>query len=341
MTKKTSIKIYILLFFSLFFSTTKSYSSILLDTTPLAATWRTDISERCLVDSFTLEDVIIAPTCTTLTMPLAGAIHVVKETNLSWNPVSNVTGYKLTVGTSSGGTDILNAYNVGDVLSYNLPKDLPENATIYVKITPYNSDGDAVSCAEETFITQDLSLVPNCTSLLVPLAGAKNVPIETNLSWMPVPDATGYILTVETFTTGTDIRNTFDVGNITTYDIPANLPQNTTMYITIVPYNLSGEAMGCPEQRFFTGVDESHLPPKFFTPNNDNTNDYWIVPNTLNLVSRVFIYDRYGKLLKQLDDFSTGWDGTFNGNPMPTNDYWYLIVYKNGMKFRGHFSLVR
>ncbi|MCB4800408.1 T9SS C-terminal target domain-containing protein, partial [Tamlana sp. PT2-4] len=81
-----------------------------------------------------------------LTSPLNGSTDVSITTNLSWTAISDATGYKLTVGTTSGGTDILNAEDVGNVLTYDFVSDLPETTTIYVSITPYNAVGDAVSC---------------------------------------------------------------------------------------------------------------------------------------------------------------------------------------------------
>ncbi|WP_242131419.1 T9SS type B sorting domain-containing protein [Aestuariivivens marinum] len=87
--------------------------------------------------------------------------------------------------------------------------------------------------------------------------------------------------------------------------------------------------------------------PKFFTPNGDGVNDIWNIrgidtqPN-----AKIYIYDRYGKLLKQLTPKSLGWDGTFNGNPMPTNAYWFTIEYNepkdNTIRvFKAHFTLKR
>ncbi|WP_282161240.1 T9SS type B sorting domain-containing protein [Ulvibacterium marinum] len=68
--------------------------------------------------------------------------------------------------------------------------------------------------------------------------------------------------------------------------------------------------------------------PKFFTPNGDGIHDAWNVLGieTLNDPS-VFIFDRYGKLLKQLNAATIGWDGTFNGRPMPSSDYWFRFEY--------------
>lgn len=82
--------------------------------------------------------------------------------------------------------------------------------------------------------------------------------------------------------------------------------------------------------------------PKFFTPNNDSYNDTWQVFGTSSQFqpnTTIFIYDRYGKLLKQLDPTGPGWDGTFNGHKLPTNDYWFHVTLQDGRIFRSHFTL--
>jgi gliding motility-associated-like protein len=82
--------------------------------------------------------------------------------------------------------------------------------------------------------------------------------------------------------------------------------------------------------------------PPFFTPNEDGFNDTWQVTAIETLPdSQIFIYDRYGKLLKQLDPLGIGWDGNFNGNPMPSSDYWYQVLLMDGRSFKGHFTLKR
>lgn len=86
--------------------------------------------------------------------------------------------------------------------------------------------------------------------------------------------------------------------------------------------------------------------PNFFTPNGDGFNDVWGVKGTspqFNSGVRVRIYDRYGKFLKQLgaglQDYE--WDGTYNGHPMPSDDYWYVVEFPGGKTIKGHFSLKR
>ncbi len=84
--------------------------------------------------------------------------------------------------------------------------------------------------------------------------------------------------------------------------------------------------------------------PKFFTPNNDNTNDFWQVRGINNLFqanSSILIFDRQGKLLKELDPLGPGWDGTYNGARMPTSDYWFKVKLQDGRTFTSHFSLKR
>lgn len=88
--------------------------------------------------------------------------------------------------------------------------------------------------------------------------------------------------------------------------------------------------------------------PKFFTPNGDGINETWNIKGIELLGSPVvFIFDRYGKLLKQLDA-NTSWDGTFNGSLMPSSDYWFKFEYNEAIDDlvvaktrKTHFTLKR
>jgi gliding motility-associated-like protein len=85
---------------------------------------------------------------------------------------------------------------------------------------------------------------------------------------------------------------------------------------------------------------DSYYIPKYFTPNNDGNHDLWLVKDFSNNMKEISIFNHYGKLLKYLEP-GIGWDGTFNGKPMETNDFWYIISFKNGETIRGHFTLKR
>ncbi len=84
--------------------------------------------------------------------------------------------------------------------------------------------------------------------------------------------------------------------------------------------------------------------PKFFTPNGDSYHDTWQVlgvGHNFQSNSVIYIYDRYGKLLVQVDPRGRGWDGTYNGQLMPSNDYWFHITLDDGRVFTSHFALKR
>ena len=85
--------------------------------------------------------------------------------------------------------------------------------------------------------------------------------------------------------------------------------------------------------------------PKYFTPNADGFHDTWnITGGSCGTVTSLYIFDRYGKLLKQLDPNGNGWDGTYNGNAVPATDYWFKVTYlEDGVEkeFRSHFSIKR
>ncbi|WP_294818204.1 choice-of-anchor L domain-containing protein [uncultured Flavobacterium sp.] len=87
--------------------------------------------------------------------------------------------------------------------------------------------------------------------------------------------------------------------------------------------------------------------PNFFTPNGDGYNDYWNIfgLNTEeNKDAKIYIFDRFGKLMKQISAEGEGWDGTFNGTPAPATDYWFTVEFTIGdqkREYKAHFALKR
>ena len=84
--------------------------------------------------------------------------------------------------------------------------------------------------------------------------------------------------------------------------------------------------------------------PLFFTPNTDGYNDYWNLKGTngtITIHSTIHIFDRYGKLIKEITTDSQGWDGTINGISLPADDYWFTVELEDGREAKGHFSLKR
>ncbi|GEM_PF-961679 len=84
--------------------------------------------------------------------------------------------------------------------------------------------------------------------------------------------------------------------------------------------------------------------PNYFTPNADGYNDFWNISLPIEYEGLISIYDRYGKLIKQISANDAGWDGTYNGNALPSSDYWFKVEYiENNQRkeFKSHFSLKR
>ncbi|WP_303315787.1 T9SS type B sorting domain-containing protein [Flavivirga abyssicola] len=84
--------------------------------------------------------------------------------------------------------------------------------------------------------------------------------------------------------------------------------------------------------------------PKFFTPNNDGVHDKWQVLGISDMFqanSKILIYNRFGKLIKQLNPLGEGWDGRFNGEKLPTDDYWFAVTLQDGRVLKNHFTLKR
>ena len=103
----------------------------------------------------------------------------------------------------------------------------------------------------------------------------------------------------------------------------------------------------CEEGEGDGGGDEGEEPrentflfPKYFTPNGDGYNDRWQArPQDRPYLVYIYIFDRYGKLLKQLLP-QDSWDGKYNGYIMPGDDYWFRAETSTSKVINGHFSLI-
>ena len=465
-----------------------------------------------------------AQECPEISFPLDGATDIDVDATISWPVVAGINGYVISLGTTAGGTDILNSHPTGQDNFYTAPLGLPDDTDIYVSLNLILFDGPPIVCVGIMFRTVDVTTAPPCTLLTGPDNNASNVTIVTDFSWAYAPTATGYNISIGTSPGGTEILDNLNVGNVLLYEHPTDLPQFAEIYVRITPYNNNGALANCLEESFFTGpamdycepfIDENtgelidlrpeiefpdivgicsdelpfiissgdtaqgfrwyrtnlgspetllsesrELPltepgryryeiynsivvsgitiecpnsklfevvisetaainsidiinfpdgrqitvnasgmgdyeyalddpdgpyqnspvftgvspgphtayvkdkngcgiaqrtvdrdltnsdfPNFFTPNGDGINDFWqFVPPEENFEVRlavITIYDRYGSLLAQISPGSQGWDGKFQGTPLPSSDYWFKALVADGPEILGHFALKR
>lgn len=213
--------------------------------------------------------------------PENGDTNVPVTATIRWNSVIGVPAYLISLGTSPGGTDLVDNFSVGSDTSFTPPTGLPSNTTVYVTITLFFFEGiSPITCSSESFTTETVTTPPPCTAMRSPADGASGVNIGSNINWDFAPTATGYRLTLGTAPGLGDILNNQDQGNVLSYNPPADLPPLTTIYVQITPYNANGDLSPCPEQSFTTG-DIATLPgcTTLINPANGATN----VPLTPNL----------------------------------------------------------
>lgn len=465
-----------------------------------------------------------AQECPGLTEPLDGSVDVPVNTPVTWNAVNGVIGYIVSLGTTPGGGEIINRRSSGQSNFYIPEVGLPEDTRIYVTIRLFLFGQPVRTCTVQSFVTEDVTTPPQCTTLIQPLNNEGGVRTDTPIKWNYSPTATGYLLTIGTAADPSNILSNFDIGNQLFYESADDLPLDEDIFVKIVPYNENGNLEPCIVEQFSTdassnicdprfdsstgeivserphinfpdiiglcknspstrmssrdtadgyrwfklnddgtetlvsessevslreigryryelynlvqqavgsiecsqskefevvlseaaniieitvdkGIDTRKLTvvveglglyeyaiddpngpyqasnvfrnikgdahilyvrdingcgtvqqsapkdlstddfPKFFTPNSDNTNDTWqfVLPKDAKQfsVATIYIFDRYGNLLAQVDPKSRGWDGSFRGRPLPSSTYWYRAVALNGEEIKGHFALKR
>lgn len=187
------------------------------------------------------------PACPTVTAPAAAATGVSLSPTITWNAVNNATGYRLSVGTSSGGTNIVNNQDLGNVTSYAL-SSLQFNTQYYYTLSSYNGAISSAACSEQTFTTANIS----CPTITAPTASAGNVSLTPTISWSASSGATGYKISVGTTAGGTDVLNNVDLGNVTSYTFGSALANGTKYYYTVNSYASAAVSSGCTERNFTT-----------------------------------------------------------------------------------------
>ncbi|WP_434035304.1 choice-of-anchor L domain-containing protein [Formosa sp. 4Alg 33] len=223
---------------------------------------------------------------------------------------SNITYHKTQADATSGTNPL------SDIYDYTTPINGTE---IHARIS---------SIATGCYFTKPITLQPNSNGTALNVTASASFFQNTNTITVDVLGGTGnYVYSLD--------HGDFQTSNIFT-DVTIG---SHTVFVS--------NDLGCSEG--VTTVTVVDI-PKFFTPNQDGYNDTWHIIGIENLAEvEVQIFDRFGKLLTVLNKnnnptFEDGWNGSFNGAPMPTDDYWYVARINNGtqdFERSGHFTLKR
>ena len=207
-------------------------------------------------------------------------------------------------------------------LSNNTTTLLPETAATYTATTP------------DKYGVEITDLITGCKSGIVSaevvlMAKPETLVLETSTYFADAQVIYANVLPVGIY------EYQLDGGNFQLSNVFGGVSSGTHT-VTVRDLNQCGELSESVELLDF---------PRFFTPNGDTYNDTWNIFELGNQANaKIYIFDRLGKLLKQLSPVDPGWDGTFNNKDLPATDYWFVVYYKENNEdktFKSHFALKR
>jgi large repetitive protein len=92
-------------------------------------------------------------------------------------------------------------------------------------------------------------------------------------------------------------------------------------------------------------IDGNNIPlysANYISPNGDGKNDYWIIPNVeIYKNFSLHIFNEQGLTVYQRNEgYDNSFDGRFNGNPLPSGIYYYVLRNSNNKIFKGVINIV-
>lgn len=172
---------------------------------------------------------------------------------------------------------------------------------------------------------------------------------EMELFVSSAPNSVKLELVSEIFSSGLATIQAEVIGGFGSYEFSLNqVDWQTSPVFTNLPNGIytvyAKDVNGClPIKQSNTVTTISY--PNYFTPNGDTYNDTWNISGlTPEFKAKIYIFDRYGKLIKEINPYASGWDGKINSEEVPSTDYWFKIEYtEDGVQkeFKSHFSLKR
>jgi gliding motility-associated-like protein len=371
------------------------------------------------------EDVTTAPSCTSLDLSYQSTESNATENIVHWNYAPRATGYRLSVGTNQEADNYISNVDAGNVLSYDLMGIVVDDSELFVRVVPYNENGDAANCEAENY-SVDVS-----SQFCEPYFDSTQGGVVTRSPELQIPDVVGICINdlpsmvsgeseadgfrwfkinddgTETLISEASVAPIAEIGRYryegyntitqaassvecaaskefrVVLSEPAHIVEievergaDTRTLSAIVegngnyefaidnangPYQASHIFRNVEGDRHTLFIKDSNgcgivsrdAPrdlstenfPNFFTPNADNANDTWQFKPPKNAkqidLATIYIFDRYGNLLVEMDPNTKGWDGRFRGKLLPSSTYWYRAISFTGEEIQGYFSLKR
>lgn len=83
--------------------------------------------------------------------------------------------------------------------------------------------------------------------------------------------------------------------------------------------------------------------PTAFTPNNDGQNDLFVIPclQNTNEKAALVVFNRWGNLVFETDNYVSDWDGTHQNQPLPDGVYFYILHIEGKTPQNGSIEIKR
>jgi gliding motility-associated-like protein len=126
---------------------------------------------------------------------------------------------------------------------------------------------------------------------------------------------------------------------------PVAQPLETTTYT--ITYSDTNACFNLTETLIINVIKDVTIDvPKAFTPNGDNVNDMIFVKGWgIKELIEFKVFNRWGQMVFESNDLNTGWDGSLNGTPQPTETYAYIVVAEmytgERLSKKGHIQIIR
>ncbi len=235
---------------------------------------------------------------------------------------SNAPSFQITqAGVTNGipGTGVFSGPGVSPSGFFN-----PNTATAGVHTIRYTFTG-ANSCSN--YIEQTIAVNPTPNAL----AGPDKTVLEGGMVQLTPALNAGFPVTY-TWTPPTGLNN-------------PNAPDPLASPVDDITYTMKVTSdKGCTStDQVFVKVLKKPEIPNIFSPNGDNIHDRWVISFLETYPGcTVEVFNRYGQKIYYSVGYTTPWDGTINGKPVPVGTYYYIVDPKNGrQKQAGYVDIVR
>lgn len=174
------------------------------------------------------------PACTSLMSPENNAVMVPVSSTISWYPSSGATSYKISIGTTPGGSNIVNQQTVATT-SFTPSTPLSLDATYYVRVVAVGAGGESSGCTETKFTTTlSAPLNDECTTAVTLTVnpdmncgsktfGHTNQATDSNISVDPcygeADDDVWYKFTATSATHAVSLSNMVSIGSEESYSL--------------------------------------------------------------------------------------------------------------------------